>query len=89
MLLCHDCVKKRAPQNISSQLVSEQATNAYQTRNQSANPLNLKIPNLKSRVGSQSFRVKGPMIWNKIPCEIKSIERREIFKSSYQKNVFT
>ena len=62
ILLCHDCIMKRASQQITNLLVLEQTTNLCSTRSQVTNPLNLKIPNLKSRAGSQSFRVKGPTI---------------------------
>ena len=84
ILLCHDCITNKAPQQITALLTLDQ-NNAYSTRNQTANPLNLKPPNLKSRVGSQSFRMKGPSIWNDIPNELKSIERREIFKGSIKR----
>ena len=80
MLLCHDCVRHRAPQQITKLIVLEQTS--YSTRNKSNNPLNLKIPNLKTRVGSQSFRVKGPKIWNEIPTEIKNVDKKQTFKSS-------
>ena len=83
--LCHNSIMKRAPQKINNLLVLEKSTNTYTTRNQATNPLNLKIPNLKSRAGSQSFRSQGPTLWNEIPNEIKSIERREIFKSSIKR----
>ena len=79
ILLCHDCLNGRAPKPISGSLELEQTIHA--TRSQANNPLNLRIPNLKSRAGSQSFRVKGPTIWNGIPNEIRSIERREVFKN--------
>ena len=85
ILLCHDCIMKRAPQQITNLLVLEQTTNLYSTRSQVTNPLNLKIPNPKSRAGSQSFRVKGPTIWNVTPNEIKGVDRREIFKNSIKR----
>ena len=85
ILLCHDCINGRAPQQIANLLVSEQTTNLYPTRNRTANPLNLKIPNLKTRVGSNSFQVKGPAAWNEIATEIKSVDRREIFKSTIKR----
>ena len=80
ILLCHDCLNDRAPKPIASSMELEQTIHA--TRSQANNPLNMKIPNFKSRAGSQSFRVKGPTIWNAIPNEIRSIERREVFKNS-------
>ena len=80
ILLCHDCLNGRAPKPISGSLELEQTIHA--TRNQANNPLNMRIPSFKSRAGSQSFRVKGPTIWNGIPNEIRSIERREVFKNS-------
>ena len=51
-------------------------------RSQVSNPLNMRIPSFKSRAGSQGFRVKGPTIWNAVPNEMRSIERREVFKNS-------
>ena len=80
MLLCHDCFNKRAPKPISSLIELEQTTHA--TRSQVSNPLNMRIPSFKSRAGSQGFRVKGPTIWNAVPNEMRSIERREVFKNS-------
>ena len=80
ILLCHDCLNGRAPKPISGSLELEQTIHA--TRNQDNNPLNMRIPSFKSRAGSQSFRVKGPTIWNGIPNEIRSNERREAFKNS-------
>merc|ERR1712240_55998 len=74
---------KRAPQQISSSLITEQTT--HTTRSQTNNPLNMKIPTFKSRAGCQSFRAKGPTIWNVLPNEIKSIDKRERFKGAVKR----
>ena len=84
MLLCHDCINGRAPQRIANLLAKQQTTNLYSTRN-TTNPLNIKIPNLKTRAGSNSFRVKGPTAWNELPTDLKSVDRREIFKSTIKR----
>ena len=83
VLLCYDCTMKRAPQQISSSLITEQTT--HTTRSQTNNPLNMKIPTFKSRAGCQSFRAKGPTIWNVLPNEIKSIDKRERFKGAVKR----
>ena len=85
LVLIHDSVFKKAPETIQQLIQLDHDSSRYRLRNQVANPLNLKVPNLKTRVGSHSFCVKGPSFWNEIPNELKKIEKREIFKNSVKR----
>ena len=85
LVLIHDSIYKKAPETIQQLIQLDHDSSRYMLRNQVNNPLNLKIPNLKTRVGSHSYCVKGPSFWNEIPNELKKIEKREIFKNSIKR----
>ena len=49
-------------------------------RTRSAAQGNLDIPVVQTSVASKSFKVRGPLVWNQIPPEIRSCRSRETFK---------
>ena len=73
LMLTHDCYFQRAPKMIAN-LISRQ-NSEYNLRGQAQNPLDLKIPNLKSRAACNSFSVKAPAQWNNTPMELRQIEQ--------------
>ena len=75
----HDCLHQNAPVEIKNLITREGNQNGPTLRSQIQNPLNLKIPNFKTRVASSSFRCKGPIFWNELPSEIKKLNRRSLF----------
>ena len=80
LVLTHDCVYKKAPSPIQ-QLVNRKPDSSRITlRNYVNNPLDLKVPNLKTRAGTHSYSVKGPKFWNETPNIHKTIDKRETFK---------
>ena len=84
LMLTYDCINDSAPNQIK-QLMIKEKNPVFNLRNHTQNPLNLKIPILKTRVGSNSFSIKGPTIWNGIPNEMKCINRRSNFKNAVKK----
>ena len=56
-LLVHDCFYGNAPQSLRS-CISLANNSSHLLRNQTNNPLDLKVPLLKSRAGSNSFSSK-------------------------------
>ena len=87
LILTHDCVYNKAPHAIKQLINREHKSEGATLRNHTNNPLNLKVPNLKTRVGTHSFCVKGPTLWNETLNSLKTVEKREIFKKA-TKNVF-
>ena len=82
LMLTHDCLYNKAPKNIINLIHRDQPSGGIALRNHIQNPLNLKIPNLKTKAGTSSFCVKGPTFWNEMPNEIKTVKKRECFKKS-------
>ena len=86
MLLIHDCIHGNAPSNIKSEI--KPANNSERTlRNHVENPLDLRIPNLKTRAGANSFIVNGPQFWNTISNELRSISRKGSFKNAVKNSI--
>ena len=84
--LVYDCVHKKAPKKIQN-LIQSQQTLDYNLRGQNTNNLDLKVPNLKTRAGSNSFAVRGPVLWNNIPNDTRKIEQRGLFRKTIKKSI--
>ena len=87
LTLTHDCVNDKAPSPIKQLIEKEHETRGITLRNHTKNPLNLKVPNLKTRVGTHSFSVKGPIFWNETSNIQKSVKKRETFKNVIKNNI--
>ena len=85
LMQVHDCITKNAPHSIQKLIQAEQNPTRYTLRNPSNNPLNLKVPNMKTRAGMHSFRIKGPTIWNETPDELRKNKKKTIFKNSLKR----
>ena len=85
-LLAHDCFYDNAPKNIKSLIKVAQNTN-HNLRNQVSNPLDLKVPNLKSRAGSHSFSQVGSSSWNKVSSEFRAINQKGRFKRAIKNSI--
>ena len=82
-MLTHDCFFQRAPKIITN-LISRQSSE-YNLRRQAQNPLDLKIPNLKSRAACNSFSFKAPVHWNNTPLELSQIVQKPLFNRKIKK----
>ena len=82
--LIHDCFNGNAPSNIRN-LVTTAHSSSHSLRNQMDKSLDLKVPVLKSRAGSNSFSYKGPQMWNNVSPEMRSISQRERFKKAIKR----
>jgi len=80
LTLIHDTINKKSPSMISKLLSLGSEVSNYSLRTHKTDPLNLRKPNSKSKVGTNSFCLKGPLMWNDIPQELKSIGRSGNFK---------
>ena len=49
------------------------------------NPLDVKIPTMKSRAGSHSFSLKGSTLWNEVSTDLRAIEQKQHFKRAMKK----
>ena len=83
-LLVHDCYYNHAPLSIRSSIHTAQNSN-HNLRSQSVNPLDLKVPNFKSRAGSHSFRQMGSYFWNTFSGDLRAINQKEKFKKALKK----
>ena len=86
MLLIHDSVHGNAPSNIKSS-IKLTSSSEHTLRNHVVNPLDLRIPSHKTRVGTNSFLTKGPQFWNNISCEIRSVSRKISFKKAVKNSI--
>ena len=86
ILLVHDCLHGNAPTNIKSLITLAQNSN-HNLRNQVNNPLDLKVPNFKSRAGSHSFRQIGSRSWNVVSSEIRAINQKGRFKKAMKNSI--
>ena len=85
-LLTHDCFYDNAPKNIRS-LVNKTHNANLNLRNQNNNPLDLRIPNMKSRASSHGFSFKGPSFWNEVSSELRGINQKERFKRAIRNQI--
>ena len=85
-LLTYDCFHGNAPKNIKN-LVTKTLNPNLNLRNQTNNPLDLKIPNMKSRAGSHSFSCKGPGFWNEVSGELRVTNQKGRFKNGLKKQI--
>ena len=87
-LLIHDCFYSNAPNSVRNRIEKASSSN-HNLRHQSANPLDLKIPLLKSRAATSSFSVMGPSFWNKIPTEHRIISKKGSFKNVVKSSILS
>ena len=50
-------------------------------------PLDVKIPNYKTRAGTNSFAIKGPAFWNEIANETRSTNQKIYFKRKMKESL--
>ena len=86
LLLMHDCFYQRAPKMIQN-LCSTQYNCEYNLRGQAQNPLDLKVPNYKSRAASNSFSAFGPKLWNNTTSDLRKIDQKALFKRQLKKSL--
>ena len=79
--LLHDVTYNRAPKPIKTLLTFNREVTSHSLRNHQNDPHNIRVPLAKNKVSSNSFCSKGPLIWNRLPKDLKDIERKSIFKS--------
>ena len=86
LLLTLDCYYGSAPQKVKEQIILDVAPN-YSLRNQSQNPLDLKLSTFKTRAGSNSFSAQGPSFWNDTPHNLREINQKFKFKFAVKKTL--
>ena len=85
-LLMHDCFYNNAPTKIRN-LIQVSQVSVHNLRNHAQHPLDLKIPRYKTKAGSNSFSLKGPTSWNKIPEELRSDNQKQRFKKAIKNSI--
>merc|ERR1711954_229333 len=86
VLLIHDCVHGNAPSNIKNGIKPANSSE-HTLRNHVENPLDPRIPNRKTRAGTNSFNTKGPHFWNNISSEIRNMSRKASFKKAVKNSI--
>ena len=87
LMLTHDCINNNAPNEIRQFVKKEQEVSRFNLRAHVQEPLSLRVPVYKTRCGRNSFRCKGPNLWNEIPRETKEIARKSIFKNAVKRQM--
>ena len=49
----------------------------------------LVVPFANSRYGQRSFSVAGPRLYNRLPCNIRSVEDINLFKNNLKTHLFS
>ena len=76
--LVHDCVNEKAPAEVTK-LIPQGSQTRPSLRSSTHNRKDIKVPLMKSRAASNSFRCNGPDFWNKLPDVLKNITKRNSF----------
>ena len=83
-----DPVDKRLKKILKIQnFCSTQYNCEYNLRGQAQNPLDLKVPNYKSRAASNSFSAIGPKLWNNTTSDLRKIDQKALFKRQLKKSL--
>ena len=78
--LVHKCIQKQAPDYLRNLLISL-PVRRIGLRSERSNTYNLTIPKVKRETfAARAFSVKGPLLWNWLPNNIKTIEDFKSFK---------
>ena len=80
----YDIVNNHCPEALRNTLRPTADRNEYSLRSRARNPLELEVPHVRS-TRKKRFFSECQIIWNEIPNEIKSIERRSLFKKKLKK----
>ena len=78
--LIHDVINNRSPAPMQELITIERESTAHNLRRHTSDPHNIRIPQTRNKIGASSFCSKGPKIWNRLPQEVKNIERKLTFK---------
>ena len=78
--LVHKCIHNQAPDYLKDLLISL-PVRRIGLRSERSNTCNLTIPKVKREIFAvRAFSVKGPILWNWLPNNIKTIEDFKSFK---------
>jgi hypothetical protein len=87
LTLIHDVMYENCPATIRDFVKLTAAKNSYLLRAKDVNPLDVQGPNLKTKQGQNSFRLKGPLFWNKLSNESRELKKRNLFKKHTKKHL--
>src|SRR6188768_2433288 len=48
----------------------------------------LSVPDIRSKIGRRSFSFSAPMVWNSLPCELRSLTCLASFRSRLKTHLF-
>lgn len=77
LYLVHKCIHRKAPSYLIDTLCHSNAS--------SSRALSLHVPAI---VSHRAFSSAGPILWNALPTEIRTIESNELFKKSLKTHLF-
>ena len=84
--LMHRCINGEAPVRLTNELVMTADAHNFHTR--AAINGNVKVPKPHTELFRNSFKYRGPMLWNSLPPELKNISNIDVFKNVYKKIYF-
>ena len=86
LLLVFRCVHGTAPSYLCDILKTRSITSHMRLRSSNEVILKHKIP--RTRYGARAFSVCGPILWNKLPSEIKIVQSYSSFKNKLKTLLF-
>ena len=85
--LIHDIIYKRAPAQMANFVSLSSTIESQRLRSHSTNPLLVREPLGKCKTSSNSFCVKGPISWNRLPHELQVIRDKNNFKTRLKRYI--
>ena len=78
--LIYDIQNNLAPPALRDMLPGESSQSHHHLRSHVSDPNHVRTPVSRSKVSSNSFFNKGPMLWNSLPQQIQNAQSRQAFK---------
>ena len=85
--LVYDCLKNTAPEVIGQLVQAKSQSNSYSFREKTQNPQDLEEPKFNTKQGRSGFRAQAPLLWNKIPNDMREAENKITFKNQLKREI--
>ena len=90
--ICYDiCVTvfKALNKKFPQWLLSFPTVNDVQYSRTTRQSNNLFVPRASTNIGTRSIKIKGPLVWNSIPSQLKNAANIHIFKEKIKKDILS
>jgi hypothetical protein len=85
LLLVYQCISETAPLYLSELIIPYVPPRNLRSQDQRL----LTVPRTRLKFTERAFAVAGPLLWNKLPADIRMSEDLQTFKSRLKTHLFT